>query len=202
MKHRGVYWRKQSNKFVVSFKVNGKAKTYGLFAEFENAVKKSEEVWLTLPIAERSQRTCDCCGLKKSNQMFYWGKPTCKECWKMMKHAPWNKWAKSTAQKLRKYSNRRKADVGWFKWARVKKSGICHRKPASSSTRALKIPATWEQWCVVERTRSMVNTQRRTRSGWDRKTKQWANGLIRREQDRLRKMSCENSLQNNSTAVR
>lgn len=80
MKHRGVYWKKQSEKFVVSFKSNGKAKTYGLFASFEDAVKRAEEVWPTLPIANRSQRVCDNCCVRISNQLFDWGKSTCKAC--------------------------------------------------------------------------------------------------------------------------
>lgn len=80
MKHRGVYWRKQSEKFVVSFKSNGKTKTYGLFASFEDAVKRAEEVWSTLPIANRSQCVCDDCCVLMSNQLFDWGKSTCKAC--------------------------------------------------------------------------------------------------------------------------
>ena len=87
MKHRGVYWRKQSEKFVVSFKSNCKAKTYGLFASFDDAVKRAEEVWPTLPIANRSQRICDKCCVLMSNQLFDWGKSTCKACRKTEKRS-------------------------------------------------------------------------------------------------------------------
>ena len=191
MKNRGVYWRKQSEKFVVSFKSNGKAKTYGLFASFDDAVKRAEEVWPTLPIANRSQRVCDCCGLKKSNQMFYWAKKTCKQCWKAKREEPWNRWAKSAATKLGKYSRRKHAETEWSKWARVKKAIICNRVHGRSIKVARKVPTSWDQWTQIERQRFMSNVSRRNRIGWDRKTKQWANSLIQRELKRLRRMNCE-----------
>jgi hypothetical protein len=43
----------------------------------------------------------------------------------------------------------------------------------------------------LERERWMSNCSRRKAEGWDRKTKTWVTSLLRREQDRLRKMSYE-----------
>ena len=191
MKHRGVYWRKQSGKFVVSFRSNGRAKTYGMFVLFEDAAKRAEEVWLTLPIAKRSQRVCDSCRVRMSNQSFDWGRSTCNACRKQLRAEPWNQWAKATATKLGKDSRRKDSETGWVKWARLKRAGICHRRYRSASVRKTKTAHTWHQWCSWERERWMSNCSRRKAEGWDRKTKTWVTSLLRREQDRLRKMSYE-----------
>ena len=190
-KHRGVYWRKQSGKFVVSFRSNGKAKTYGLFASFEDAVNRAKEVWPTLPIANRSQRVCDDCCVLMSNQLFDYGKATCKACRKQLRTGPWSRWARASATKLGKDSRRKATETGWVKWARIKRAGICHRRYKSASVRKTKTAHTWQQWCSLERERWMSNCSRRKAEGWDRKTKTWTTSLLRRERDRLRKMSYE-----------
>ena len=190
-KHRGVYWVNRRNVWVVQFRTDGKVKSFGRFSSFEDAVKRADEVWATLPVAKRSQRVCECCKQKQSNQLFYWGKSTCKACWKKSKADPWNKWAKLSATKLRKDSRRKATEVGWVKWARVKRIAMCNRRPKSNIVRKTKHARTWQDWCEIERSRWMSNCSQRKAKGWDKKTKQWTTSIMYREQKRLRKMNCE-----------
>lgn len=79
--HRGCHWHEQHKRWRVVFKVNGKQEQFGHFKTLEEAQKRSDEVWPTLPIAQRSVKTCSECGITgRTGKEFHWNKPVCKKC--------------------------------------------------------------------------------------------------------------------------
>lgn len=79
--HHGCHWHKQHKRWRVAFRVNGKQKQFGQYLTLDEAKQRANEIWPTLPIAQRAVKKCSVCRkIGRTGKEFHWNKPHCKEC--------------------------------------------------------------------------------------------------------------------------
>lgn len=194
--HRGVYWKKQRGSFVVAFRIKGKSRHFGQYKTLEEAQSRANEVWPTLPIAQRAVKACPVCKITgRTGKEFYWNNSLCKKCSQKHRIDPWNKWCKIALTGGRKKQRRNSKHKAWVKWARLKKVGLILRSSKGTSAEvkngSAKRLTNWNKW-FSHATAKLNGCVRQGRlTGWVKKAQRWAASLGSREKTRLLNQNCE-----------
>lgn len=187
--NRGCHWHKQHQRWRVVFRVDGKLKYFGQYETLEEAQARANEVWPSLPIAQRAVKKCDVCGvIKSTSKEFRHLRQICKACCLKRRKDAWWTWtcgAMYGCSKMRKAKQHQNVKCSWCAWAKKKQIVLYNRRSRSNAHQQSSCVTTWEQWCVYELKRFAREMHDQGMVQWKSKIKKWAIALTYRENGRL-----------------
>lgn len=189
-KVKGVYWKSRDKKWLVRFRRNSQMIEVGRFDDYEQAATVAN-AWVQNNEFKKVH-ACVKCGVVGVGSQFapYRRKGHCPKCWDDYRNDPWRKWVGEQLSNDNRV-RRRKAKDAWEHWI-IKKQVILLNREQPSSQQTASVAHSWDEWVAKEQARMQRVQTDAQRTGWERKIKQWAIGLQRRNRQKQRhEQNCE-----------